>query len=132
MATNPKTRSRKSPAQLDLEIKKELAQGKQTPATSSRSKPGESSPVILMREGKGWRQYIVVTDGRTAVVEMTPALLGGWKFHRVTVQGDADWNGMSRDQILAWKRESDDGRTSIVKDLSVESRDRLLDHAKLK
>ena len=66
---------------------------------------------ILIREGKSWRQYFVVRDARVAIVEMVPAGIG-WNIGRVTIQGSADWNKMTREQILAWKKSADDGRTS--------------------
>lgn len=63
-------------------------------------------PVIMVAESNApnfsWRQYFVITDQRVAIVEMVPALWGGWKFHRVTVQGETDWP-LTRDQIVAWK-----------------------------
>jgi hypothetical protein len=61
----------------------------------------DDEPVIMVAEGSDphyqWRQYFVITDGRCAIVEMLPAMLCGWKFHRVTVQSSEDWPGMSRD-----------------------------------
>lgn len=66
-----------------------------------------SDPVIMVSEGRyascHWRQYFVITDARCAVVEMTPALWGGWRFHSVMVQSDESWRGMTRDQIVQWK-----------------------------
>lgn len=65
-------------------------------------------PVIMVAESApgarlAWRQYFVITDGRCAIVEMVPALLAGWKFHRITVQSGSDWPGYSRDAIVAHK-----------------------------
>ena len=64
-------------------------------------------PAIMVAQGTNpqymWRQYFVITDERCVVVEMLPALLGGWKFHSVTVQDGDDWRGCSRDAIVAWK-----------------------------
>lgn len=73
-----------------------------------------SQPTILVREGKGWRQYLVISNERVAIVEMVPALLSGWNFQRVSVQGSTDWPGMSRDAIVAWKFRNDDGRTAAA------------------
>lgn len=105
----------KPKSQLDREIKQAL------------------TPIILVREGKmgkvHWKEYQVVTDGRVAIVDMDPALLGGWRFKSVTVQGTADWPKMSRDQIVAYKKHNDDGKTSIATDLTAEFRDKLLDKA---
>lgn len=71
-------------------------------------------PVVLLAEGEGllgrrtaWRQYLVIYDapdgGRLVIVEMTPALVAGWNFGRVTVQGNAEWPGMDAARIVAWK-----------------------------
>ena len=67
-------------------------------------------PVIMVAEGSDpryqWRQYFVITDGRCAIVEMLPAMICGWKFHRVIVQSGEDWPGMSRDDIVRYKQAS--------------------------
>lgn len=82
-------------------------------------------PRILMREGTlaryPWRQYMVVTDKRVAIIEMKPAYLGGWNIDSVTIQGDKDWPGMTRDAIVAWKFEGDDGRTREIDPADIES-----------
>lgn len=92
---------------------------------------------ILMREGDGgrdypshrWRQYIIVGDGVVYIVHMTPALLGGWNFGRVDRQGESEWPGMSRDEIIAWKvRNNYDGLTRPTNDLG-EFGFRLIQHA---
>lgn len=66
-----------------------------------------SEATILVSEGTTpgyrWRQYQVITDGRVVIVELLPALLYGWKFHRVTVQSSEDWPNMTRDQIVAYR-----------------------------
>lgn len=65
-----------------------------------------TDPAIMVAEGTAryqWRQYMVITDERCVVVEMLPALLAGWKYHRVTVQSGESWQGCTRDQIVAWK-----------------------------
>jgi hypothetical protein len=121
--------TKKSDRQLLHEVDAALARGKSSKHRSS------VTPVILMREGnmrgKGapdWRQYLVITDGRVAIVEMTPALLGGWSFKRVTVQGNDDWPNMTRDQIVASKRQWDDGKTTEPK-IDPEFRQKLLARA---
>jgi hypothetical protein len=90
--------------------------------------PAPTAPTILVREGKDWRQYMVITDDRCAIVYMTPALWAGWKFDRVYVQGHEDWCGWSRDTIVAFKFESDDGLTRYATDLG-EFRDALITRA---
>jgi hypothetical protein len=64
-----------------------------------------TEPAIMVAQGTNpkymWRQYYIVTDERCVCVEMLPALLSGWKFHRVSVQDS--WQGCTRDQIVAWK-----------------------------
>lgn len=63
-------------------------------------------PAIMVAEGTAryqWRQYMIITDERCVLVEMLPALLAGWKFHRITVQSGDSWQGCTRDQIVAWK-----------------------------
>lgn len=68
-----------------------------------------ADPVIMVAESTSprysWRQYFVITDERCVVVEMLPALLGGWKFHRIIVQGAESWPDMTADQIVAFKRD---------------------------
>lgn len=71
--------------------------------------PTDSQPAIMVAEGTNpgyrWRQYFVITDGRCVIVEMLPAMMAGsWKFHRVWVNPGGDWDGLTRDQIVAWKR----------------------------
>lgn len=77
-----------------------------------------------------WRQYLVITDERVAVVEMEPALLSGWNMTKVWVQGAADWP-LSRDRIVAWKMANDDGKTTIARNLPSEFRAQLLAKAGL-
>lgn len=89
-----------------------------------------SEPVVLVREGTGWRQYFVISDERVAVVHMKPAYLGGWRFDHVDVQGEDDWPGMKRDAIVAWKFQSDDGLTRVAEDLG-DFRERLLEVARV-
>jgi hypothetical protein len=83
---------------------------------------------ILMREGKDWRQYLLVGDERVLVVHMVPALWGGWKFQHVDKQFASDWPNMSRESIVAWKMRADDGLTSAAK-LDDEFRERLIKYA---
>lgn len=68
---------------------------------------------ILSRENdaRSWKQFLVITRGRVALVEMSPALCG-WNYGRVTIQTSADWGDMSADAIVAWKLRNDDGLTS--------------------
>lgn len=85
-------------------------------------------PIVIGRESADpryrWKQYLVVSDQRVAVVEMVPALYG-WNLGRVTVQAAADWNGMARDAIVAWKLRHDD-RAHVATDLEPAFRARLL------
>ena len=60
-----------------------------------------------------WRQFLVITDERVAIVEMTPALYG-WNIGRVTIQQGEDWPGMSAERIYAWKRANDPGLTEVL------------------
>lgn len=66
-----------------------------------------AGPTILVAEGKygtcHWRQYLVVTDERVAVVHMEPALWGGWRFQRVDVQDGDAWRGMTTADIVRYK-----------------------------
>lgn len=75
-------------------------------------------PTVLVRESRDprypWRQYLVIRDRSVAVVEMTPAALG-WNFGRISHQGEADWPGCSKEQIVAWKLQTDD-RAELVTD----------------
>lgn len=89
----------------------------------------QSPATILLREGLQWRQYLVITDGRVAIVSMSPALLGGWRFVGVDIQSCADWSGMTAAAITAWKLANDDGRTTIVVAIDADFRARLLARA---
>lgn len=93
---------------------------------------------ILKREGDGgryypahkWLQYQIIGDGVVYIVDMVQALIAGWNFGRVTVQGEAEWPGMSHDDIVAWKKRNDDGRTSVVEhDAESGFQKRLIAHA---
>lgn len=74
-----------------------------------------SSIVVLIREGSYgralgnvcWRQYLIVTDERVAIVDMVPAMYG-WNFGKVTVQDGDAWRGQDCDSILDWKRRAGD------------------------
>lgn len=86
---------------------------------------------ILVREGTDprylWRQYFVVTDERVAVVHMTPALWGGWKFHWTDIRGADDWGTQSREQIVAYMFHwCTDGLTRHASDLDAGFRAKLL------
>ena len=83
------------------------------------------TPAIIMREGNGWRQYLVVSNERVAIVHMKPASLRGWNIERVAHQGAEDWPKMSRDQIVDWKRANDDGFTVWNPAVAPTFRDRL-------
>jgi hypothetical protein len=74
----------------------------------------QQDPVILVREGKSWRQYLVITNERVAIVHMTPAELVGWNIHHVDIQGPDEWPGMTREAIVSWKAHTDDGHTRHV------------------
>lgn len=87
------------------------------------SNPNETqttaAPTVMKRESRDpkypWRQYLIVRDRAVTVVEMTPAPLGGWNFGRISFQGEADWPGYSKEQIVAWKLQTDD-RAELVTD----------------
>lgn len=69
------------------------------------------SPAVIKRESRDprypWRQYMVIRDRAVTLIEMTPAALG-WNFGRITFQGEADCPGYSKEQIVAWKLDTDD------------------------
>lgn len=92
-----------------------------------------SDHTILCREAKigqlSWRQYLVITDNRVAIVHMVPTQWEGWRFDRVTIQGESDWSGMTRETIVSWKLDHDDGLTRIVDSLDSVFRSRLLNRA---
>ena len=71
------------------------------------------------RPSPSWRHYMVVTDGRVAIVEMVPALLAGWNVRCVTVQGPEAWDGTEA-EIVAWKTAHVPGYAPIS-EVSVES-----------
>lgn len=62
---------------------------------------------VLLAEGRygtcHWRQYLVVTDERVAVVHMEPTLWGGWRFLRIDVQDGDAWRGMTIEAIIRYK-----------------------------
>lgn len=121
---------KKTAHQLDLDIARALASSptKLTPATI------KNEPIIMVREDakKTWRQYMVITNQRVAIVEMLPAILGGWNFHRETIQGKDDWPNMTRDQIVAYKvTHNTDDLTKLVTNLDPTFRAKLLARAGL-
>ena len=126
---------RLSPAEMDRDIAEAL--GRRSHA-AKRSPKSSGEPVILVREGGGgttrypkWRQYMVVSDGRVAIVHMKPAMLGGWNFEKVDVQEGDDWPGYSRDQIVDWKTKQDtDGKTKFADDLDPDFRQKLIAKAR--
>jgi hypothetical protein len=115
-------------AQLDRKLAG-LRAGTTRHLTSGANPGGVTDPIVLVREGNGWRQYFVIGDERVAIVHMKPALLGGWRFHRVEVQGKHDWPRMKRDAIVEWKFHADDGRTRVAEGLG-DFRERLLEVAR--
>ena len=66
--------------------------------------------LVFKRESKEgtrhpWCELQVISDDRVVIVDMTPALLGGWRYGRTTVQGHDDWQGYTAEQIIASKRQ---------------------------
>lgn len=60
-------------------------------------------PIVFKREiGTNWRHYSVIEGGRVHLLEMTPALWGGWNVKRYTVQGEDEWPGMDSESIRQW------------------------------
>lgn len=59
-----------------------------------------ATPDILVNEDHRhtWRQYLVITAGRVACVELVPAVISGWKLHRVWIQTE-DHAGYSQSAI---------------------------------
>jgi len=85
--------------------------------------------MILKREGKCfgkvWKQYLVCSNERVVIVEMTPAMFG-WNIERTTVQGATDWEGMTASGIVAWKFANDDGLTTVADDINPEFETKIL------
>jgi len=121
--------ARRKAAQPDREVAAHLRPGTTCRPTSGANPSGVDDPAVLLREGVGWRQYAVISDERVVIVHMKPALLGGWRFHRVEVQGKDEWPGMKRDAIVAWKLSADDGLTRVAEGLG-NFRERLLEVAR--
>ncbi len=65
-----------------------------------------------------WRQYELIFDGRTTIIEMQPAVIMGWVVVRINEMGESDWGGMTADRILAdrchWRPE-----TLVITDASI-------------
>lgn len=61
---------------------------------------------VLTREGtigrEPWKHILVIQDNRVALLDMVPAMFG-WNLREITIQGDAEWCGMTREQIVAFK-----------------------------
>lgn len=59
---------------------------------------------VLMREAENgrWRHYSVIRDEGLTLIEMEPALLGGWNVTKITAQGSKEWGGMSANEIKRW------------------------------
>ncbi len=127
-ARKPKNTPRET-AQLDRKVADHVSAGTTRHSTSGANPSGVVDPAVLVREGKGWRQYFVISDERVAIVHMQPALLGGWRFQRVEVQGKDDWLGMKRDAIVEYRFRADDGTTRVAEGLG-DFRERLLEVAR--
>lgn len=77
-------------------------------------------PIVRIREGSftrpwsqnavPWRQCEIIDDDSVIIVDMEQAILGGWRYGRVTRQGNAEWCGMKADAILAFKSRDDAAR----------------------
>lgn len=53
------------------------------------------------------RQYQIIRDNSVTVIELEAAALLGWRLRSITRQGEADWVGMTADEILEFKRRVD-------------------------
>jgi hypothetical protein len=76
-------------------------------------------PIILSRESTipsyRWKQYFIVRDASVVILDMTPAWLG-WNVRSVDRQGEQDWPGMTRDEIVRFRLANDkhDARVPTV------------------
>lgn len=59
--------------------------------------------VDSFHEPPHWLQVFVIRDSYQCVLEFVPALFGGWKLHRVSVQGATDWPDMTADRIRTFR-----------------------------
>ncbi len=67
---------------------------------------------VLQSEGTyggkpAWRHYFIVTDTRTVLVDMVPAIFG-WNVREIKEGGAEDWPGMTSEDIVAWKLQNHD------------------------
>lgn len=67
---------------------------------------------VLQSEGtirgqRAWRHYFIVTDTRTVLVDMVPAIFG-WNVREIKENGAEDWPDMTSDEIVAWKLKNHD------------------------
>lgn len=79
-----------------------------------RNPRASTAPVALMSQDQHntpprWRHYFVVDGTDVVIVEMEPAILGGWKTRKITrTPASRDWEGMDADAIVAWKLQNHD------------------------
>lgn len=60
--------------------------------------------VDTFNEPPHWMQVFVIRDEYQCVLEFVPAVFGGgWKLHRVSVQGANDWPDMTADRIRTYR-----------------------------
>ena len=66
-------------------------------------------PMVFAVRGQSgrWMQLAIVRDGGIAWLELEPALLSGWRIVRRWQSSADDWQGMGRDEIVAYKSASD-------------------------
>lgn len=69
---------------------------------------------IYQREGapsdvywQGWLQFIAVSHQCAVVIDCDRAVIAGWLMRRATYQGMDAWGGMTADEIIAWRQDSD-------------------------
>lgn len=67
-----------------------------------RDEEKENGPIVMRRAGNGWRHYGIARRESLDILEMEPALLGGWKRKALTHQGADDWPGMNAQAISRW------------------------------
>lgn len=79
---------------------------------SRSSRPGER----FMDLPYWWHHYLVIEDQRVTIVYMKQALLAGMNVERVEVQDYTEWGNMRAEQIVAWKRTTDDRLREVSED----------------
>lgn len=67
-----------------------------------RADENENGPIVMRRSGDGWRHYGIARRESLDILEMVPALLGGWKRSKLTHQGADDWPDMNAEAIARW------------------------------